>query len=344
MNSASKYWTRVTLDAAGNCNFEEIRQAQIFFWESFSEFTTQNEVPDALIQRHLLAWRRGERASSNPEKANLAESCLQCFISHHIEKACQRLVSQFGVERGFKKSDLLPFVLDDNSRRNHLSRTNKASTYRSLQRDILESFDPNQSSLATWTSKRVKHHRELNAFLLEHGIYLVSDWAILNDTNTKQLQRIFSQFYQRTEIETRQAMQILESYHAVYRVQRLKQRQAGNKGRCLIPTIEQLQQIAQRLVTSNNSRLTPEVLMAQLQEIAALLREYRIKIRGRTLPTESINDPNFQTKEIVDFIDTRDEADEQAEFLQFYRQQFLDCLDRALRQVIQDKFTINSPI
>jgi hypothetical protein len=48
-----------------------------------------------------------------------------------------------------------------------------------------------------------------NAFLLEHEVYLVSDWAILNDTSSKQLQRIFSQFHHLTSQEIQQAMQLL---------------------------------------------------------------------------------------------------------------------------------------
>ena len=342
MSSASRYWIQVKIDAAGNCRFEEILPAKAFFLESFPEFMAQNEVPDTVIQRQLLSWMQAAKESQTPNPLNLAERCLQCFISNQIEQACQRLASQFGVENGFTKSDLLPFVLDDDSGRQRQTRTTPASSYQSLQRDILESFNPDQSSLATWTSRRVKHHRELNAFLLEHGIYLVSDWAILNDTNPKQLQRIFSQFRPLTETEIQQASQLLESYHAVYRAQRLKQRQKGIQGQCLPPTTEQLNQIAQRLLTETTSLTAPQDIMAQLQEIASHLREYRIHVRGGSLPTESINAPNsdaIATSSIapVEFIDNRDEPDEQTEFLLSYRQQFLDCLDAVLKQVTEER-------
>lgn len=337
MSTASRYWTLVRIDAAGNRKIEEINPAREFFLSSFPEFLAQSEVPDAAIQRQLLHRMR----EGTEEVRFLAERCLQCFISREIERVCQRLEAQFGAEHGFTSRDLLSFVLDDDGRRPTRDTTTPVSTsYQSLLREILQSFDPNQSSLATWTTRRVKHHRELNAFLLEHGVYLVSDWAILNDTSAKQLQRIFSQFHQLTALEIQEATQLLESYHAVYRAHRLKQRQMGINGQCLPPTTEQLNQIAQRLSTP---RLSSETLMTQLQAMASRLREYRIHVRGGSLPTESIDAtvPGAIADRIsfTNFIDNRDTTDEQTEFLQFYRQQFLTCLDQAVAQVTDDQVT-----
>ena len=363
MNSASRYWILIKIDAAGKRKIEEILPAKAFFLASFPEFTAQSKVPDALIQRQLLHWMKEapeegilaklkipQLKALNTTNANdpisddnrrlLAERCLQCFISGQIDQVCQKLAAQFGNEHGFTSSDLLPFVLDDDGSR----QTKQVSTpYKSLFREILESFDPQQSSLATWATRRVRHHKELNAFLLECGVYLVSDWAILNDTTPKQLQRIFSQFHQLTPIEIQQASRLLESYHAVYRAQRLKQRQAGNKRQCLPPTTEQLHQIAKRLLTQTTEMLAPETLITQLQEIASRLREYRVYVRGGSLPTESINVTNpgdfNDGVSSLNLIDNRDDGDDATEFLDFYRQQFLICLDQSLVQLTQERVT-----
>jgi hypothetical protein len=345
MSAASKYWTLVRIDAAGKRKIEEIAAVKGFFLSSFPEFTAQSEVPDALIQRQLLHWMReaSEESTQAPNRRFLAERCLQCFISSQIERVCQQLAIQFGAKHGFTCSDLLPFVLDDDGRRQPTEGTTLVDTlYQSLVREILQSFDPEQSTLATWTTRRVKHHKELNAFLLEHGVYLVSDWAILNDTSPKQLQRIFSEFHHLTPIEIQQAKQLLESYHAVYRAQRLKQRQAGIKGQCLPPTTEQLHKMGMSLSTQTSKRLTPETLMTQLQEMASRLREYRIYVRGGSLPTESLDvttDTGTLAERIpsLDFADNRDTPDEQTEFLNFYRQQFLTCLDQAIAQVTSER-------
>ena len=338
MSNASRYWTLARIDAAGKCKIEEIAPAKEFFLSSFPEFIAQSEVPDTLVQRQLWHWMK----EGTKDKCSLAQRCLQCFISRHIERACQQLEAQFGAEHGFTCSDLLPFVLDDDGRRQSRDKGKPVSTpYQSLPQEILQSFDPQQSSLATWTNRRVKHHRELNAFLLEHGVYLVSDWAILNDTSSKQLQRVFSQFHHLTVLEIQQATRLLESYHAVYRAQRLMARKTGIKGQCPPPTTEQLRQMQGRLSSQTTQRLSPETLIIQLQEIAFRLREYRIHARGGSLPTESIN--VTQTGVLADsilsrdFVDNRYSSDEQTDFLISYREQFLICLDQALAQVTDEQ-------
>jgi hypothetical protein len=331
-----RYWTFVRIDAAGKRKIQEIAPAKAFFLESFPESRERGEVPDAQIQRQLLYWMKD--ATADADRRFLAELCLQCFISHQIERVCQQLETQFGIEHGFTCSDLLPFVLDDDGRRQLRNTTVRGETsYQSLPREILQSFDPDQSSLATWTTRRVKHHRELNNFLLEQGVYLVSDWAILNDTRPKQLDRIFSQVYQLTAREIQQSKQLLESYHAVYRAQRLIARQTGTKGQCLPPTTEQLTQIAQRLFTQTNQLLPPETLMTQLQDMASRLREYRIYVRGGSPPTDSLE--TAHPSALANLVDNRDIPDEQADFLSAYRKQFLTCLDQALARVTDERVT-----
>ena len=333
----------VRIDAAGRRRIEEIIPAKEFFLSSFPELMAHSEVPDTLIQRQLWHWMK----TASLDMRSLAERCLKCFISRQIEQVCQQLEVQFGADHGFSCSDLLPFVLDDDGRRLTKDKGNPVETpYQSLPHDILQSFNPEQSNLATWTTRRVKHHKELNAFLLEHGVYLVSDWAILNDTSSKQLQRVFSQFHQLTLPEIQQATRLLEIYHAVYRAQRLKQRQAGIRGQCPPPTTEQLRQIGMSLSTQTSQMLSPETLMAQLQEVASRLREYRIHARGGALPTESIDTPangatgaSAESISFRDFVDDRYTTDEQTEFLNSYREQFVTCLDQAITQVTEEQVT-----
>jgi len=350
MSAASRYWKLVKIDAAGGRKIEEIADVKEFFISSFPELMAQSEVSDALIQRQLLHWMRegnleGTSTSYPASKASLqllAKTCLQCFISSQIDLVCQQLTAQFGAVHGFTSSDLLPLVLDDIGNRQKGNPTNSIKpSYQSLLSEILQSFDLEQSSLATWTTRRVKHHKELNAFLLERGVYLVSDWAILNDTSPKQLQRIFLEFHQLTASEIQQAKLLLESYHAVYRTQRIKQRQQGIKGQCSPPTTEQLQKIGLNLSGKINQRFSPETLMKRLQEIASRLRVYRIYVRGGSLPTEPLELTNpgglSDNKQSLDIPDNRDLEDEQSEFLKLYHQQFINCLDQAIAKVTSER-------
>jgi HPt (histidine-containing phosphotransfer) domain-containing protein len=168
---------------------------------------------------------------------------------------------------------------------------------------------------------------------LECGVYLISDWAILNDTQPKQLQRILGEFHFLTPVEIKRSQQLLEAYHAVYRASRLQKR---NRGQCTTPTTQQLQEICQRLEDKTNQMFLSDV-MRQLQNLANRLRQYRIHVRGGSLPTESL-DAVKEYNSLIERIPSVDshlwEQEEQAEFLQFYRPQFQASLDRALTMVI----------
>ncbi|MBX9254892.1 hypothetical protein H1Q63_13200 [Desmonostoc muscorum CCALA 125] len=324
MGVASRYWQLVKIDAAGGRQVQEITPAKAFFADVFSAKADNNDVPDAEIQLQLLQLSRDAPA----DRCLLAQRCLLCFISWQIEQVCLQLETNFGTAHGFSCSDLLPYVLDDDGR------LEPTGSYECLSRKILHSFDPDQSSLTTWTTTKVKQYPALNQFLLESGLYLVSDWAILNDTRPKQLERIFREFYSLTPREIEYFVIFLESYHLVYRAQRLQQRSLGIGGKCLPPTTQQLQEIALNIQSQSGQMLKNETVMTQLQKLASLLRQYRIHVRGGSLPTTSIDVVGRESILNLDVTNAGENEDEEAEFLQLYRPQFLACLDQALALVI----------
>ncbi|MEO0688287.1 MAG: hypothetical protein AAFY76_25315, partial [Cyanobacteria bacterium J06649_11] len=127
---------------------------------------------------------RGSQKVNSPE-CGAAELCLRCYISGLIIAVCSDLGVRFGNDNGFSRKDLLPFVLDDEV----LLQSSRNNSYKSLATLIMQTFDSSKGSLKTWVNRYVKQHPEIHRFLLEHGIFLISDWAILNDTNPKELQR-----------------------------------------------------------------------------------------------------------------------------------------------------------
>jgi hypothetical protein len=337
MSAASSYWNLIMIDARGGCKREEIPDAKAFFSEQFPEFVSRSTVPDLVVQRQLLTWVRGEDLDGNPAKQTLAQLCLRCYISKQIEQACLQLEAKFGHTHGFSRYDLFPLVLTDVVTRNR----RVSSSHSSLTTEILRTFNPDRSRLATWTNRLVKHHRELKAFLLEQGVYLVSDWAILNDTTPEQLARIFAEFHQLTEVEIQGARSLLESYHAVYRRDRLAAPRTGIQAQCSLPTTEQLEEIAQRFHSKTNAVLPPSEVRQRLQAMAELLRQYRLCVRRGRLPTESLDDPKFRRESQVQICERYAETDEseklKLEFLSFYNQQVIHCLDWALQQVISER-------
>lgn len=117
-------------------------------------------------------------------------------------------------------------------------------------------------------------------------MYSISDWAILNDTKSKQLERILAEFHHLSESEITLACILLESYHAVYRRDRLRQRrdsftsgQSSRKKPCLPPTAKQLQEIARQVNAKSPFNLRSQEIVNRLQDLAKRLRHYRHYVR-----------------------------------------------------------------
>jgi hypothetical protein len=338
MSSVSRYWQLVRIDSAGQRQVEEIAIAKAFFHQRFLTTDAQPQITDEVIQQQLLQqWRTVSPTRESEREA--AEYCLRCFISHQIEQVCIQLEFKFGSQHGFTRRDLFVLVLEDEGR--FIAKTPSSTPYQSLASKILQTFDPDQAGLTTWVMRQVRHHPELKAFLREQGVYLVTDWALLKDTSLEQLRQILSEFYCLVPTEIEQACQLLQSYHEIYRNDRLQHRQQGRlKGKegCLPPTSEQLTRMVQYLRSQTSLTLSPESLMTRLQHLAKRLRQYRLHLRGGRLPVESLDQPttyalaaNVQTPEL----DPEQEAKQ--EFLTFYREQFLKCLEQAIEQVICDR-------
>ena len=327
MNTASQYWKLIKLTASGRSQMQELPEVRSFLSELFPGLVEMANLP---IQQRLMAIARPSGISRNTQ----AELSLRCFISKQIEMTCVQLEMQFGELHGVRRSELLPLVLDDDGR--VWSEIPTETGYRSVARQILDTFDPERASLATWTIRLVKHHRELNAFLLECGVYLLSDWAILNDTLPTKLRRVLSGTQPLTEPEIQKALSVLDAYHEVYRRDRLTARQAGAKGQCPEPTEEQLQEMGQRLGIEPSSRV-----LRELRTIADRLRSYRIAVRTGKIKTLSIHGNGDEDSREMDLAAPNleeSESDRAAdEFVRQYRHAFSEALENAIHSAIIDR-------
>lgn len=328
MVDASKYWKLVTIYQGRNRKILEIPAAKSFFTQFFGEST--DDVADGDIQRQLMDWYR----DGYGETSLLAERCLLCFLSGILEQGCLQLARRFGEKYNFDVNDLLGFVLDDDGR------LSPFGNYQCFSRQILQSFDATQGSLTTWTSIRVKQHPELNKFLLERGVYLISAWAILNDTQPQQLRRILKDFHTLGELEIQEAEYLLQGYHTIYRSQRLQNIRNKIRSKCLEPTYQQLAEIAIYIKDKTGRLFDNETVRVKLNKLANQLREYRIYVRGGYLPIDSLDASiTDKSNSLLDNLPApsseSNEVSEESEFLEFYRHQFHTSLQLALAKVTE---------
>lgn len=297
----------------------------------------QAEVSDAAVVRFL--WQQMHVGEADTDQCYLAQICLRCYISYQIYQVCLDLGTKFGRRNGFTCQDLLPFVLDDEvllatPTQQQKLRANSTHSYQSVATTVLKTFDPAKGSLSTWVNRYVKQHPELKRFLLQHGVFLISDWALLNDTNSKQLQKILADMYRLTSVEIQQMCELLVSYHAVYRQDRLEQRLTGATPACQPPTDEQLTRIANDLQARSDRILSAKAILNQLQAIAIKIRQYRIVAQGGSVSSVSFDRPEIQP--MVERSQITPDDEEQIEFIKLYQTQFLECLDETISQVIDE--------
>ncbi len=311
MGSTLRYWCWVRLDGGGQRRVEEVPTAKAFFQQQFPEWIDQQDVPDAAIQRKLVALM----ASETQEQAEL---CLRCFISQQIDKTCLELAYRFGEKGGLNEFDLLPFVLDD-VKLLQRSTPQTHTTYESLADKILRNFNPEKGQLSTWTARLVRSHGELQKFLEECGIYLESDWSLLNNYCPQQLERLLMEFYNYNSTLAHKAREILDSYQTVYLGDRLQKNRS--RSRCQPPTLEQLNRMIADLEEKEITGLTSDKLLEQLESIAELIRRSRHPQKNIPLLPP-------------------DETDrEMEECLQRYRQLLITKLDEAIVQVLQARLS-----
>ncbi|NER84828.1 MAG: hypothetical protein F6K42_35990, partial [Leptolyngbya sp. SIO1D8] len=285
-------------------------QCQDFLFDLDTDVSAKSPLDHRPLQTHLLTlWQQA------PQPMPLALLCLRCFVSHAIRQACLQLVSQFGEYYQFRGADLFPLVLDDDGK--------PLRRYRPLGVHIIETFAPDKTSLESWASHLTRNHPELNQFLIEQGLYRVSDWAILNDTSPGQLPKILGDFHTLTPGEVAVAQQLLQRYHQVYRRDRLQQRQSGKGRRCQTPSEAQLREI--------DATVAPSMVLAQLRQLAYWLRQYRIHIRGGTPLAESLE--ALENSDLPTAV-THDADTRQADFLHTYRQQIEGALAEAMTHTL----------
>ena len=329
MKTIDQYYNLVRLDPSGRVRLSEIATAKDLIAGYFRKLL-ELELAHSQIQHELLAGI--DEANITRERINY---CLRCFISHQIRQICISLEQQFGREHNFTRSDLFLYTLNDTLDN---FRANRAkSSFKPLAVVVLEKFDPKKASLSTWTARIVKQDRELQRFLLQQGVYLISNWAILNDTSEKQLKRVLNEYHSLTPTEIDKAAALLVSYHDVYRSDRSNKTDGGKGKKCQTPTEEQLERISALFAKETQISLSIEQTLSALELLASQLREYRIYVRGgKRKQEQSFDNAELNTEGLqASAITSEEETADRGDFLTSYKQQFQTSLNTALDKVVQ---------
>jgi hypothetical protein len=199
MGSANpnQYWTFLHLSSSGkicqSLKTEVESQLKAYLAEHHLDHLTAEPFPDIPLQKDLAFILQDPDAET--QHRIFAEQCLRCRISHTIFQATYPLWHKFGksIYPFFSLIEILRLVLNDTDRQLKPFTPIAPSApkqFNPLAQKILETYDPKSASLNTWASRLTRHDPDIVRFLLDHGIALISDWALLNECTPTRLERL----------------------------------------------------------------------------------------------------------------------------------------------------------
>jgi hypothetical protein len=337
MNTYSRYWKIWRINpAAEKLGYKQISVTVAQEFANSKVFDTEDKCNQ---QNILLSCFNGENDGEDIINRARAGLCLRCYVSEPILKECKKLDSLFSGEKQFTYRDLLPFVLnDDGEKLIVLDRDSKTqlmvddsyktrtSRFNFFSVKVLQTFNPDlqsRMSLDNWAYLQTKQNPELKKFLSEFGFQHLSDWALLNRTRKKQLERL-----------SVQERYIVEAFHAVYRRDRQQQQIRGNK-KCPDPTTAQLQEMLVYLHKQQIKINTAVELIKELKQIALQLRRYDVWSSRESLDIYDDRSGTYVARRDLPS-SSLDQADvEEQEFLQFLHQLLYTTLSQTIKQEVE---------
>jgi len=317
---------------------------------------TASKTTDESVQTILMSLFQEEHPKNGQElqrKAN-AGLTLRCYVSQPILRACRERACAFGGGQVFNElinrvlnDDGETLVVLDNASREHCilnRRGNLENTqYKFVTVEILNAYDHKSSarlSLQNWAYFYTRRHAQVKEVLTEVGFHSLSDWALLNRARSPHL-----------EILPEKSRHLIQVFHSVYRRDRRQtkpnddQTKGTNTGgrRCPDPSKSQLEEMLNQLQEKKIMFANTAILMDELHQVAAELRQIDIWTRRKAPIAETLEfyDPDTGTTNLrpdLPNAETNDLEDvENVEMLAFIRQQLDDALEQSIEQGIDDK-------
>jgi hypothetical protein len=126
--------------------------------------------------------------------------CLRCRISHALEAWLRATYSKHAQRHGLDLLAMASYALDDDGRlaiRTGPS-TEAPFVYAELaslpkglispfSAEILRTYDTALCGLPHWSKLKIQAHNGLKAYFKEHGLLLISDWALLRHSSGKKV-------------------------------------------------------------------------------------------------------------------------------------------------------------
>jgi len=194
--------------------------------------------------------------------------CLRCRVSWPLEQKVRALHRQFAKNYGVELLELAAFALDDVGTPFRYHCHPEAAPSRRLEPftlEVIRSYEPELSSLSHWARQKLDGRNDLKAYLLQQGVVLMRDWALLGDSSHKQVEEAVG--FLEGSLSPDDAVALHRRYLPVYRRAKLLYRQRTGRQRGWEPDAVFLNEVA--------PDRPPGEVRQGLEQIAEALRRVR---------------------------------------------------------------------
>jgi hypothetical protein len=279
--------------------------------ELLQKLSSDDSEPSRALDRQFL-----RAATAASDTAPLL--ALRCRVSHPFEAWLRATYGKYREFYGLDLPAMASYALDDTG--SLTLRTGPETTapfvYAEIasmpkglispfSAEVIRTYDPQKCGLPHWARLKLQCHNELKAYFREHGLLLISDWALLGDSSAKRV-RASWEVFGGGGLTAAAAAALHAAYKPLYREAMQSYRQATGKTSGWQPDAPFLQALAPE---------QPEArTMEQLEAIAAAIRRLQ---SGRWQQSSAIDqelaeqvaapqpdpDPAFEPAELRALID-----------------------------------------
>ena len=211
--------------------------------------------------------------------------CLRCRISHALEAWLLVTYRAHHKSRGINLPAMASYALDDDGELT--IRTDKdikePFTYAQLASmpkglispfsgEVLRSYDAALCGLPHWARLKIQSHNELKAYFRQHGLLLISDWALLRNSSPTRVRQACKQ-HLRSGDTIEMLCGLHSRYGPLYDAAKLVHKQATGKASGWQPDLPFLRELAPH----QDPFATNERLKAMASAIRQLMTEQATK-------------------------------------------------------------------
>jgi hypothetical protein len=182
--------------------------------------------------------------------------CLRCRISHALEAWLVVTYKAHHASRGINLAAMASYALDDDGALTIRTAPQSKEPYTYAQlasmpkglispfsAEVLRSYDASLCGLPHWARLKIQSHNELKAYFRQHGLLLISDWALLRNSSPTRVRQACEQHLRSGDtIETLCGLH--SRYGSLYDTAKLAHKQATGKASGWQPDLSFLRELA----------------------------------------------------------------------------------------------------